>query len=103
MDSRPQPARRAIEDMRLQLAADRLLQRGSLCPDAAFEAGDEPLHRCLAERCVLGLDLEGLRRQARQQRRHAHEQARAAMAQRDAAAAQWARALSQLDSTARRT
>jgi hypothetical protein len=101
MDARPHhSATRAIEDMRLQLVADRLLRCGSLRADAAFD-DDEPFHRVLAERGLLGLDLEGVRREARQQRRHAHEQARVAIEQRGATAAQLARTVSQIDRVAR--
>jgi hypothetical protein len=92
MDAGPQRALRAIEDMRLQLAVDRLVARGELPCEPAFEEC-ATLSHALAERGVLGLDLEALRRQARQQRRQARLQATRALGQRDAAAVQWARAV----------
>jgi hypothetical protein len=91
---------RAIEELRLQLVAHSLVEHGVLPAQAAFRASD-PLEQMLAERGVLGLDLEALRRQARQQRRHAFTQARAACAQREQAARQSARAISRRDSVVR--
>ena len=101
MDAGPQRASRAIEDLRLQLAADELAASGVLPGEAAFEAS-KGLGHVLAERGLLGLELEALRRQARQQRRHAREQISRAARQREVAAAQWAWAVSRLDSAARR-
>jgi len=97
MDPRPRRALRAIEDLRLQLVVDRLVAEGALCPEDALSAPGGP-ERVLAERGVLGLDLEALRRQARQMRRHAVVQQQAALTQRDAASAQWARAVDRLES-----
>jgi hypothetical protein len=91
---------RAIEELRLQLAAHRLLERGVLAAQAAFRASD-PLEQMLAERGMLGVELEALRREARQQRRHAFRQARAACAQREQAVRQCARAVSRRDSVVR--
>src|SRR6185312_6640553 len=96
MDAGPHRASRAIEELRLQLAVDRLVADGALPLSTAFEAGSG-LERVLGERGLLGLDLEALRRQARQQRRHALALQRAAVAQRYAAAGQWARAVTLLD------
>jgi hypothetical protein len=95
MDAGPHRASRAIEEMRLQLAVDQLVADGALPTESAFLA-QSPLERVLSERGVLGLDLEALRRQARQQRRQAIAQGRQAVAQRHVAAAQWARAVSLL-------
>jgi hypothetical protein len=91
---------RAIEELRLQLAVDRLVADGALPPSTAFDASNG-LERELGERGVLGLDLEALRRQARQQRRHAFRQARAACAQREQAVRQCAQAVSRRDSVVR--
>lgn len=99
MDASPQQASRAVEEMRLQLAVDRLVADGALPPEAAW-AREATLARGLAERGLLGLELEALRREARQQRRHAREQESRAARQREVAAAQWARAISRLDSSA---
>jgi hypothetical protein len=100
MDAGPHRALPAIEEMRLQLAVDRLVARGELRCEAAFEDRATLAH-ALAERGLLGLDLEALRREARQQRRQARAQAAAALRQRDAAAAQWARAVRLLGAAGR--
>src|SRR3954447_7488268 len=63
-------ASRAIEELRLQLAVDQLVADGALPLSIAFEA-DNGLERVLAERGGLGLGLEAVRREARQQRRQA--------------------------------
>jgi hypothetical protein len=55
----------------------------------------------LAERGVLGVELEALRREARQQRRQAVTQARAAYAQREQAVRQCALAVRRRDSVVR--
>jgi hypothetical protein len=96
MDAGPHRASRAIEELRLQLAVDQLVADGSLPPETAFEAS-EPLERVLAERGVLGLDLEALKREARQQRRQAVAQQRSARAQRHVAAAQFARVVARIE------
>jgi hypothetical protein len=96
MDAGPHRASRAIEELRLQLAVDRLVADGALPPGTAFEASDG-LERVLAERGLLGLDLEALKRQARQQRRQARAIQQTAIAQRYAAASQWTQAVRQLD------
>jgi hypothetical protein len=85
-----------MEEMRLQLAVDQLVADGVLAPSTAFEA-DSGLERVLGERGLLGLDLEALRREARQQRRQALLHQRRAVAQRQIAASQWARAVTRLD------
>jgi hypothetical protein len=95
MDAGPHRASRAIEELRLQLAVDRLVADGALPPGTAFDAADG-LERELGERGLLGLDLEALRRQARQQRRQARALQRSAILQRYAAAQQWTRALTLL-------
>jgi hypothetical protein len=97
MDAGPHRASRAIEELRLQLAIDRLVADGALPLSTAFDA-PSGLERVLGERGLLGLGLEALRRQARQQRRQARALQRAAVAQRCAAAAQWSRAVTLLDS-----
>jgi hypothetical protein len=71
-----------------------------LDPAAAFEAASA-LDRVLAERGLLGLGLEAMRREARQQRRQARAQACEALRQHEQAAAQWARAVSRVGSAAR--
>jgi hypothetical protein len=96
MDAGPHRASRAIEELRLQLAVDRLVADGALPASTAFEAANG-LERVLGERGLLGLDLEALKRQARQQRRQARALQRAAVAQRYAAAEQWTRAIMLLD------
>jgi hypothetical protein len=90
MEGGPYRALREIEEMRLQLAVDRLVASGILQPEAAIHAPD-PLDRLFGERGVLGLAFEAVRREARQQRRRAVDQKRDAAAQRDRAAAQRAR------------
>ena len=100
MDAGPHRASRAIEDMRLQLAVDRLVAGGALAVDSAFEA-DGTLERLLAERALLGLDLEAIRREARQQRRQALALQRDAVAHRCEAAAQRARAVRRRDPSER--
>src|SRR5689334_15008331 len=92
MDAGPHRALPAIEEMRLQLAVDRLVARGELRCEAAFEERATLAH-ALAERGLLGLDLEALGRKARQQRRQARAQGLGARQQRNAAAAQSARAV----------
>jgi hypothetical protein len=96
MDAGPHRASRAIEDLRLQLAVDRLVADGALPTSTAFEAANG-LERLLGERGLLGLDLEALKREARQQRRQARALQQAAVAQRSATAAQWTRAVRLLD------
>ena len=96
MDAGPHRASRAIEDLRLQLAVDRLVADGALPLSTAFEA-DNGLERVLAERGVLGLGLEAIRREARQQRRQALVLRRDAIAQRYAAGTRGARAVTPLD------
>jgi hypothetical protein len=96
MGAGPHRASRAIEDLRLQLAVDRLVADGALPLGAAFEA-DSGLERVLAERGLLGLELEAVRREARQQRRHARALQRAAIAQRHAAGTRWTRAIERLN------
>ena|SRR5690242_18875258 len=100
MDAGPHRASRAIEELRLQLAVDKLVADGALPLDTAFEA-PSGLERVLGERGLLGLDLEALRREARQQRRQALALQRTAVAQRYTAAAQWSRAVTRLDPAAR--
>jgi hypothetical protein len=95
MEGGPDRALREIEEMRFQLAVDRLVASGILEPEAAIRASD-PLDRVFGERGLLGLTFEGLRREARQQRRRAADQKRDAAAQRQLAAAQCARMESML-------
>ena len=59
MDAGPHRASRAIEELRLQLAVDKLVADGALPLDTAFEA-PSGLERVLGERGLLGLDLEAL-------------------------------------------
>jgi hypothetical protein len=87
MDPGGHRALREIEEMRLQLVVDRLVASGALKPETAVRS-QESLERVLGERGVLGLDLEALRREARQQRLQASRQHRDAVAQRLAATAQ---------------
>ena len=91
----PHRAQREIEDMRLQLAVDRLMVSGVLQPELALRSPGG-FERMLAERGVLGLDLEAVKRQARQMRCQARTQLQIALTQRDAAAAQWERVISLL-------
>lgn len=95
-DAGPHRASRAIEELRLQLAVDRLVADGALPLSTAFDSPDG-LERLLAERGLLGLDLEALKRQARQQRRQARSVQQTAIAQRYLAAAQWDRVTARLD------
>jgi hypothetical protein len=92
-------ASRRIEDLRLQLAVDRLVASGALAPESALRAPDA-FERMLGERGLLGCELEALRRQARQQRRQARVLRLGAVRQRHAAIGQWARAVGMLDAVA---
>jgi hypothetical protein len=92
MDGGAPTASRRIEELRLQMAVDRLVATGALSPEAALHA-EGAFERLLAERGLLGCQLEGLRREARQQRRHARAQRLDAMRQCQAAIGQWVRAV----------